>query len=143
VHDPFHLQRFIDAQHGVIERAMDELRKGRKQSHWIWFIFPQIAGLGSSAMSRRFAIASLAEANAYAAHPVLGPRLRSCTELVNDSPYPSISDVLGFPDDRKFHSSMTLFVQATDDNRVFKAALGKYFGAQLDRNTTDRLPARA
>jgi uncharacterized protein (DUF1810 family) len=139
VHDPLHLQRFIDAQQGVIEQAMEELRNGRKESHWMWFIFPQMAGLGSSAMARRFAIASLAEASAYAEHALLGSRLRACTALVNNSRYPSISHIFGYPDDQKFHSSMTLFVKATDDNRVFKTALAKYFGAELDRNTTDRL----
>ena len=108
--DPFDLQRFVDAQASVYERVRAELRNGRKQSHWMWFIFPQIAGLGHSAMAQRYAISSLREAEAYLKHPVLGPRLRECTRLMLRIEGKSAHDILGSPDDLKFHSSLTLFV---------------------------------
>jgi uncharacterized protein (DUF1810 family) len=112
---------------------------GNKTSHWMWFIFPQVQGLGSSPMARRFAIASLEEAGAYLRHPVLGPRLRECTGLVNAVQGRTIETILGYPDDMKFRSSMTLFARATSDNQVFVDALEKYFGAEFDRLTLERL----
>lgn len=137
--DPFHLQRFIEAQKGTIERAMEELKAGRKVSHWMWFVFPQLAGLGTSDMARKFAIASRAEASAYAAHPVLGARLRTCTGLVNDIPHAAVSEIFGYPDDRKFHSSITLFAHVAGGHPVFTTALEKYFASAFDPATMDRL----
>ena len=106
--DPYDLQRFVDAQQGVYSQVLSELRAGRKRSHWIWFIFPQIAGFGSSPISQHYAITSLAEARAYLAHPVLGPRLRECTQLLVELADEPIEEILGYPDDLKFRSSMTL-----------------------------------
>jgi uncharacterized protein (DUF1810 family) len=107
--DSFDLQRFVDAQAAVYSRVTEELRRGRKQSHWMWFIFPQIAGLGLSEIAQRFAISSREEALEYLAHPLLGSRLRECTALVNAVEGRSLLDILGSPDDLKFYSSMTLF----------------------------------
>ena len=113
--DPFDLQRFVTAQAPVYQRVLAELRQGQKQSHWIWFIFPQLAGLGHSPMARRFAIASREEAVAYLGHGVLGPRLRECTALVNAVRGRTIREILGTPDDLKFCSSMTLFGAVSSD----------------------------
>jgi uncharacterized protein (DUF1810 family) len=135
----YDLQRFVAAQDPVMERVRTELRAGRKASHWMWFVFPQIAGLGSSPMARRFAIASLDEARAYLAHPVLGPRLRECTQLVTVVEGRSAAQIFGYPDDLKFRSSLTLFARAAEDNGVFLAALQKYFPAGLDPATLARL----
>jgi uncharacterized protein (DUF1810 family) len=137
--DPFDLQRFVDAQAPVYDRVITELREGRKRSHWMWFVFPQIAGLGSSPMAQRYAISSRAEAAAYLAHPVLGPRLIECTRLVTATEGRSIHDILGSPDDMKFHSSMTLFAEAAPDNADFRKALDKYFGGDPDPATLARL----
>lgn len=137
--DPFDLQRFVDAQDPIYRRVIDELAGGRKRSHWMWFIFPQIAGLGSSPMAQRYAIASLAEAAAYLAHPVLGPRLGECTQLVNAAEGRTIHDIFGSPDDMKFRSSMTLFAEATPDNADFRTALDKYYGGEPDAATLARL----
>lgn len=137
--DPFDLQRFVDAQANVYTHVCDELRAGEKQSHWMWFVFPQIEGLGSSPMARKFAIASLAEARAYLQHPVLGPRLRECTRLVNAVRNRSIEDILPAPDDMKFRSSMTLFAHATTDNAIFLEALQKYFAGANDPRTMQRI----
>jgi len=137
----YNLARFVSAQDGVFEQVVRELRQGRKRSHWMWFIFPQIAGLGQSAMARRFAIASLAEAKAYLGHPVLGPRLRECTRLVNAIEGRPIEEIFGFPDDLKFRSSMSLFARAADDEQIFAEALEKYFGGAPDPLTTERLDA--
>ena len=137
--DPHDLQRFVDAQEPVFEQVCSELRAGRKREHWIWFIFPQIQGLGYSFTSRRFAIRSRAEAQAYLTHPILGPRLRECTRLVTAVEGRSIQEILGSPDDMKFRSSMTLFAHATTDNQVFLDALKKYFGSQFDPLTLERL----
>jgi uncharacterized protein (DUF1810 family) len=139
MNDPFKLQRFVDAQNGVIERVCSELRSGRKRSHWMWFIFPQISGLGSSMTAQRFAISSLAEATAYLDHPVLGPRLKACTELVNAIEGRPIEDVFGYPDYLKFHSSITLFARAGPGEPSFQAALDKFYGGKLDALTLDRL----
>lgn len=139
MNDPFNLQRFVEAQAPVFEQARSELREGRKTGHWMWFIFPQIQGLGSSSMAREFAIGSLAEAQEYLKHPILGPRLRECTRLVNEVKDRSIHQLLGYPDDLKFRSSMTLFAHATADNQVFMDALQKYFAGEFDRLTLERL----
>jgi uncharacterized protein (DUF1810 family) len=137
--DPFDLQRFVDAQAPVIERARSELAGGRKASHWMWFVFPQIAGLGSSEMARRYAIANLDEAAAFLAHPVLGARLRELTGLVNAIEGASARDIFGAPDDLKFRSSMTLFARAAPDAGVFRKALDRYFAGAGDRATVERL----
>jgi uncharacterized protein (DUF1810 family) len=139
--DPYDLQRFIAAQNPVYDKVCSELRDGRKKSHWMWFIFPQVEGLGSSQMTRKFAISSLAEAAAYLAHPVLGPRLTECTRLVNLVEGRPIEQIFGFPDDLKFRSSMTLFAHATPDNQVFIDALQKYFRGESDPATLARLQA--
>lgn len=133
------LQRFVDAQQGVIDTVRNELARGRKLTHWIWFIFPQIAGLGHSAMAARFAIANLEEAAAYLAHPVLGPRFRECCELMLKAGEKSVEQILGAPDDLKFRSSMTLFSRATSDNAVFNACLEKYFDGIPDSATLARI----
>ncbi len=137
--DPHNLQRFVAAQSPVYEQVCSELREGRKKSHWMWFIFPQIKGLGHSELASRFAISHLDEAEAYLKHPILGPRLRECTRLVNLVEGCSIDRILGYPDDLKFRSSMTLFSQATPDNQVFNEALRKYFGGEPDQATLERL----
>ena len=137
--DTCDLQRFVEAQERVYPRVVSELRAGRKQSHWMWFIFPQIAGLGHSAMAQRYAVSSRAEAVAYLAHPVLGPRLRECTRLVNAVEGKDINTILGAPDDMKFKSSMTLFAKAASDNADFLAALGKYYDGAFDEATLERL----
>ena len=139
----FNLQRFVDAQDSVYEQAVAELTAGRKRTHWMWFIFPQIQGLGSSEMARQYALASLAEARAYLAHPVLGPRLRVCAGLVNAVENREITQILGYPDDLKFRSSMTLFSQAADpdneDDDVFAEALALFFDGSPDAATLERL----
>lgn len=137
--DPFDLQRFVDAQDPVYRRVVAELSSGRKTSHWMWFVFPQIEGLGFSPMAMKFAISSLDEAKAYLAHPILGPRLRECVRLVNRIEGRSIEEIFGFPDDKKFRSSMTLFARAADDNSLFEQALGKYFAGAADPLTLARL----
>ncbi|MFM0171164.1 DUF1810 domain-containing protein [Paraburkholderia sediminicola] len=137
--DPFNLQRFIDAQDPLYAQVCDELRNGRKRSHWMWFVFPQIHGLGTSAMAQRFAISSLAEADAYLRHPMLGERLRQSTQLVNVVEDRSIEEIFGYPDYLKFHSSMTLFERAAVDKEPFGEALGKYFHGQGDPLTLERL----
>ena len=137
--DPYNLQRFIEAQEPVYAQVCAELRQGRKTGHWIWFIFPQIRGLGSSETAQYFAIASRQEATAYAAHPVLGPRLRECAALVLQVDNKSVEQIFGYPDNLKFHSSMTLFARTTEDNQVFLDALKKYFSGALDPQTLARL----
>jgi len=137
--DPFDLQRFVAAQAPVYDRVRTELKNGRKQSHWIWFIFPQIAGLGHSAMAQRYAISSLHEAEAYLQHPVLGSRLRECVRLVLQVDGKSAYEILGSPDDMKFHSCATLFGRAVPHEAVFLDALDKYFGGTEDQATVTRL----
>ena len=139
MHDTFNLERFLTAQDAVFERVRTELRAGRKTSHWMWFIFPQLEGLGHSSMAERYAIASREEAKAYLEHPVLGPRLRECTRLLNAIQGRSIDEIFGYPDDLKFRSSMTLFARANSDNQVFKDALAKYFAGEPDKLTLERL----
>ena len=125
--DPYDLDRFVDAQADVYDRVVAELRDGRKQTHWMWFVFPQIQGLGRSRIANVFAVHSRKEAEAYLAHPVLGPRLRECTRLVNAVPGRSAHEIFGSPDDMKFRSSMTLFAEAAEDKEEFAAALRRFF----------------
>lgn len=133
------LERFVDAQDPVIHRVTEELRRGRKASHWMWFVFPQLEGLGRSATARFYGIADLDEARAYLRHPLLGPRLVHCTQLVNGLEGRSAREIFGSPDDLKFRSSMTLFMRAADDPTPFAAALEKYFAGEPDPMTLDRL----
>jgi uncharacterized protein (DUF1810 family) len=137
--DPFNLRRFVEAQEPVYEQVCAELRAGRKTRHWMWFIFPQIQGLGHSPMANQFAISSREEAEAYLEHPILGPRLIECTRLVNLVEGRSIGQILGYPDDLKFRSCMTLFAHAAPENHIFRDALQKYFGGEEDRLTIERL----
>jgi uncharacterized protein (DUF1810 family) len=139
MNDPHNLQRFLDAQNPIFEQVCSELRAGRKTGHWMWFIFPQIRGLGHSQLANEFAISSREEAGAYLKHPILGPRLRECSRLVTLVEGRSINQILGYPDDLKFRSSMTLFAHATSDNQVFKDALQRYFAGEFDRLTLERL----
>lgn len=132
--DPFDLQRFVSAQDRVIDTVRAELALGRKQSHWMWFVFPQIAGLGFSAMSQKYAIASLDEARAYLAHPILGERLRELTELVLQTEGKSAHEIFGSPDDMKFRSCLTLFADASREE-VFLRALDKFFEGEPDTET--------
>ncbi len=134
----FDLDRFTEAQDPLIERVQDELRAGQKRSHWMWFVFPQLAGLGHSAMARHYAIASCAEAHAYMAHPVLGPRLVACTGLVNGVAGRSAHQIFGSPDDMKFHSCVTLFAE-TSGAAVCLDALARYFGGKPDPATVELL----
>jgi uncharacterized protein (DUF1810 family) len=136
--DPHHLNRFVEAQTEVYSRVVAELAAGRKQSHWMWFVFPQVAGLGFSAMAQRYAIASRTEAEAYLAHPILGHRLLECTRLVLAVTGRTIHDILGAPDDMKFHSSMTLFGAVSSDP-VFDQAIRQYYAGARDQATLDTL----
>lgn len=140
--DPFDLRRFEQAQGPVFTRVLDELRSGQKASHWMWFVFPQIAGLGASAMSQRYAIGSLDEATAYLDHPVLGSRLRTCVDILLSLQGLSAHAVFGSPDDRKLHSSLTLFAEAAGDPGPFHEALAKYFDGEPDAATSERLQTR-
>lgn len=133
--DPFNLARFLEAQEGTHERAVQELHSGQKQSHWIWFVFPQVDGLGHSAMAKRYAIRNLAEARAYLAHPVLGTRLVECTRVVNGLQGLSALEVFGYPDHLKFCSSMTLFELVAGPGSAFSAALDKYCHGRRDPET--------
>jgi len=135
----FDLERFLDAQAPVIAQAQSELRAGAKRTHWMWFVFPQIAGLGHSAMAQRYAIASLDEAKAYAAHPVLGTRLRDCTALVLAVEDKNAHAIFGSPDDLKFHSCMTLFARAAPEEPLFRQALERFFSGRQDPHTMTRL----
>lgn len=137
--DTFDLNRFLSAQAGVYPQVVSELRAGQKLSHWIWFIFPQMKGLGQSSHSHFYGIGSLDEAIAYTKHPVLGPRLEECTILVNLVQKKPIEQILGYPDDLKFRSSMTLFSRAAPENAVFTQALDKYFAGRPDQLTLELL----
>ena len=137
--DRYDLRRFLDAQAQLYASVHAELAAGRKRSHWMWFVFPQIAGLGSSPMAERYAISSLEEAKAYLADPVLGARLTECTELVNAIERKSLREIFGSPDDLKFRSSMTLFAHAAPEEPVFRAALEKYCNGEEDPLTLARL----
>jgi uncharacterized protein (DUF1810 family) len=139
--DPYNVERFVYAQRPVFERVCSELRGGRKRTHWMWYVFPQIKGLGHSEIAKEFAISSREEAEAYLNHAVLGPRLRECARLVIAVEGRPIRGILGYPDDLKFRSSMTLFALVTADNQVFKDALQKYFGGEPDSGTVELLAA--
>lgn len=142
--DAFGLERFVRAQDadGTYAAALDELRRGRKRSHWMWFVFPQVAGLGHSAMARRFAISSLEEARAYLAHPVLGARLHECARVLASLEATSASEVFGDLDAMKLHSSMTLFHRAAPEDPAFAAVLDRYFSGAADEATDERLGLR-
>jgi uncharacterized protein (DUF1810 family) len=133
------LNRFVIAQESSFKRVLSELRAGAKMGHWMWFVFPQIRGLGRSPTSIEYAISSLDEAKAYLEHPVLGPRLKECTQLVLDVDGRSATDIFGTPDDVKFRSSMTLFAQVSRDDDIFYRALQRYFEGVSDQLTLDRL----
>lgn len=141
--DPFDLDRFLNAQSGVYPQVLAELRAGQKRSHWIWFIFPQVKGLGQSSHSQFYGIGSLAEAQAYLGHPVLGPRLEECTILVTQVQKKPIEQILGYPDDLKFRSSMTLFSRAATDPKIYNDALDKYFAGRPDQLTLEILGSEA
>jgi uncharacterized protein (DUF1810 family) len=129
--DPYDLQRFIEAQNLVYDQVRAELRNGRKESHWMWFVFPQLRGLGHSQMAVKFGISSRQEAEAYLKNPILGPRSKECTSLVNLVEGRTINQILGYPDDLKFKSSMSLFASVAPGEQVFQDALQKYFGGEL------------
>ena len=133
--DPFDLNRFLGAQAGVYERALGELKRGRKQSHWMWFIFPQIRGLGNSSMTQRYSIKSIEEAQEYLAHPVLGKRLIDCTEAVLAAEGRTSTEIMGSPDDLKLKSSMTLFEAASGADSVFGRVLDKFYAGERDAKT--------
>jgi len=138
-HDAGELQRFIDAQRPLYDRVLCELRGGQKRTHWMWFVFPQIEGLGHSAMAQKYAIASREEAAAYLRHPLLGGRLEECTALVNAIANKSAREIFGQPDDLKFRSSMTLFAQVAKGHSLFKEAVEKYFDGRFDEATLTRI----
>ena len=137
--DPYNLRRFLDAQDPVHAQVCSELRAGRKRSRWMWFIFPQIQGLGYSPLAKKFAISSVDEAKAYLDHPILGARLKELCRLVNRVEGRSIEEIFGYPDDLKFRSSMTLFAHAASDDQIFRDALEKYFNGEDDPATVERL----
>jgi len=141
VADSYDLQRFVEAQdaHGTYDCAVDELRRGQKTSHWMWFVFPQIAGLGYSSTSRKYAISSLDEAKAYLEHPVLGPRLQECAVIVAEVQGRSAEQIFGYVDALKLRSSMTLFHRAAPDDPLFKRVLDQYFGGRVDSATDERI----
>ena len=135
VHDPHGLERFVRAQEGDYDRALGEIQSGRKRSHWMWYIFPQFRGLGFSSMSQQYSIKSLAEAEAYLHHPVLGPRLVQCCEAALGVEGRSAHDVFGSPDDMKLRSCATLFAQVSPPGSVFHRLLAKYFDDEPDGKT--------
>jgi uncharacterized protein (DUF1810 family) len=137
--DPFNLERFVTAQRDAYEDALDELRFGQKEGHWMWFVFPQIDGLGSSNTAKRYAIKGLPEAKAYLDHPILGRRLLECCKAILAVDGSSAADIFGCPDDAKLKSSMTLFAQASGPGAIFSKALIKYFAGQLDARTIEIL----
>ena len=132
---PYELERFVEAQQPIYADVIEELQSGRKRSHWMWFIFPQIKGLGRSGMAMHYAIASKDEAAAYLAHPVLGARLKQCAQLVMAIEGKGLNDIFGSPDDLKFHSSMSLFAIVAGPSSIFQACLKKFCGNQLDHAT--------
>lgn len=137
--DTYDLQRFVDAQDPVFAQVLKELGAGRKHSHWMWFVFPQIIGLGHSDMARRFAITCLDEARAYLAHPVLGPRIEHCAALIEPQLQWTARQIFGSPDDIKLQSSMTLFAAATPEHKVFQGVLDTFFDGRQDSLTLERL----
>jgi uncharacterized protein (DUF1810 family) len=136
---PFDLARFLEAQDGVYERALGELKAGRKLTHWMWFVFPQVTGLGTSLMARKYAIGSRAEAEAYLAHPVLGPRLIACAEALLSVTGRTVTEIMGSPDDVKLRSSMTLFAAVAGPRAPFKAVLDRYHAGRADERTVEFL----
>ena len=140
--DQFDLQRFVDAQDHGYDAVLGELRGGKKRSHWIWFVFPQLRGLGRSPTAMRYGISSLEEARAYLAHDVLGPRLRECARLVAQIDGRSADQIFGWPDNLKVASSMTLFARATDDDAEFRAVLDKFYNGEDDPATLELLSQR-
>ncbi len=141
MNDPYNLERFVTAQEngGAYDQALAELQLGRKSGHWMWFVFPQIAGLGHSEMSRRYALSSVAEAREYLDHPVLGPRLLDCALAVTNHAGRPAEDILGSIDAKKLHSSMTLFLRAAPGETVFKTVLAQFFDGQPDAATDELL----
>jgi uncharacterized protein (DUF1810 family) len=135
VRDEYHLERFVTAQAPVYPQVLAELWAGRKRTHWIWFIFPQIVGLGSSSTSRTYAIQSVAEARAYLAHPVLGPRLEECVQILLKGDAPSALSIFGQPDTLKFRSSLTLFAGVSEPGSIFERALDRFFDGQSCQRT--------
>ena len=140
--DPFDLARFVSAQATSYDGALAELRNHRKTSHWMWFVFPQVAGLGHSSMAQRYGISGLPEARAYLAHPVLGARLRECAAVVAAAP-PGAAEIFGSVDAMKLRSSMTLFARAAPDERVFQDVLDRHFAGRADPLTDGILGARS
>jgi uncharacterized protein (DUF1810 family) len=139
--DPYRLERFVEAQEGVYDRALTELRAGSKARHWMWFVFPQVAGLGSSPMSQRYAIGSIEEARAYLGHPVLGSRLVDCSQAVLSHPERTARQIMGSPDDVKLRSSMTLFALAAGAEPAFQRVLDVFFDGKPDPQTVALLDA--
>ena len=137
--DPFDLQRFVDAQATCMDQVIDELTDGQKRTHWMWFIFPQLRGLGHSAIAQHYSLSGPDEARAYLTHPLLGLRLLECTKLVLDAQPRSVQDIFGYPDHLKFHSSMTVFAEAKPDQHVFADALNVFFNGQRDGATLELL----
>lgn len=137
--DPHHLKRFLEAQNPLYSRVKAELRSGQKTGHWMWFIFPQLRGLGRSPMANEYGISSREEALAYLQHPILGERLRECTRLVHSVEGRSVNEIFGYPDDLKFRSSMTLFANVSPQDQIFKHALEKFFEGEPDRLTLQLL----
>jgi len=135
--DPFNLDRFVRAQAPVIDAVYEQLRGGHKRSHWMWFVFPQLAALGASSMAKQFGISSVDEARAYLAHPVLGPRLRECCALLLEVQGRSINEILGYPDDLKLRSCLTLFLRAAPGDAVFSGCLEKFYAGVPDPRTLD------
>ena len=141
--DPYRLTRFVEAQNHVYEDVLAELRVGRKTSHWMWFIFPQVAGLGSSGTSRYYAIESIEEARAYLAHDILGSRLAECVEILLQQEERSVHEIFGYPDDMKLKSSMTLFAHASRPGSPFEKVLERFFGGDRDQATLEILGVSA
>jgi len=137
--DPYRLSRFIEAQEHVFDTALSELQRGTKQTHWMWFIFPQLFGLGHSPTAIKFSISGLDEAHAYLAHPLLGGRLVQCTRTINDVRNRTAQEIFGSPDDVKLHSSLTLFREAANDPEPFRTAIERYFGGEADARTLELL----
>lgn len=135
MHDPFNLSRFVEAQRPLFDRVMDELRAGRKTSHWMWFVFPQLRGLGHSEMADRFAISTLDEAQAYLEHDLLGPRLEQCVRAVLEHRGMNAKQIFGSPDDLKFRSCLTLFMCAQTGSALYQQALDQFYSGEPDRRT--------
>ena len=140
--DPYNLQRFLTAQAEDFRRALEELNRGRKESHWIWYIFPQVAGLGHSSMAQKYAIQSREEAVAYLNHPVLGARLNQCCEALLKHEDKKVQDIMGFPDDLKLRSSMTLFAVVSTEDSIFHKVLDAFYSGRMDERTIALLDAK-